>query len=97
LKNPAYQGQAAFGKTRAGERRPRRREQRGRSLPPRRACSTYALPAEQWLSIPGPPIVDEALFDAVQAQLAENRRRARRGQRGAKYLLQGLLVCSGCG
>ena len=97
LKTPAYKGQAGFGKTRAGKLRPRRREQRGRSLQPRRACSTYDLPVDQWLSIPVPPLVDEALFEAVQAQLEENRRRARRGRRGAKYLLQGLLVCSGCG
>lgn len=97
LKNPAYKGQAAFGKTRAGELRPRLREQRGRCLQPRRARSTYDLPAEQWLSIPVPPIVDEALFEAVQTQLEENRRRARSGQRGAKYLLQGLLVCGCCG
>lgn len=97
LKNPAYKGQAAFGKTRAGELRPRLREQRGRSLQPRRARSTYNVPAEQWLSIPVPPLVDEALFDAVQAQLEENRRWARCGQRGAKYLLQGLLVCGCCG
>ena len=37
------------------------------------------------------------LFETVQAQLAENRRRSRTGQRGAKYLLQGLLVCGCCG
>jgi hypothetical protein len=34
-----------------------------------------------------------ALFSAVQEQLQENRQRARQGQRGAKYLLQGLVVC----
>ncbi|CAN5644951.1 hypothetical protein BH24DEI1_BH24DEI1_10840 [soil metagenome] len=33
----------------------------------------------------------------VQAQLQENRQRARQGQRGARYLLQGLLVCACCG
>jgi site-specific DNA recombinase len=97
LKNPAYKGQAAFGKTRAGELRPRLREQRGRSLQPRRARSTYDLPPEQWLSIAVPALVDEALFALVQAQLEDNRRRARSGQRGAKYLLQGLLVCRCCG
>ena len=97
LKNPAYYGQAAFGKTRAGELRPRLREQRGRSLQPRRANSTYDVAPEQWLSIPVPAIVSAELFETVQAQLAENRRRSRLGERGAKYLLQGLLVCSCCG
>ncbi len=97
LKNPAYMGQAAFGKTRAGELRPRLREQRGRSLQPRRARASYDTPADTWLSIPVPPIVSEALFALVEAQLEENQRRARQGQRGTRYLLQGLLVCRCCG
>ncbi len=97
LKNPAYQGQAAFGKTRTGELRPRLREQRGRSMQPRRARSTYDVSSEEWLLIPVPPIVSEALFSVVETQLEENRKRSRQGQRGAKYLLQGLLVCECCG
>ena len=97
LKNPAYRGQAAFGKTHADVLRPRLRAQRGRTLTPRSGRSTYDVAASQWLSIPVPALVDEVLFDAVQAQLDENRRRARCGQRGAKYLLQGLLVCACCG
>jgi len=97
LKNPAYKGQAAFGKTRAGELRPRLRAQRGHPLPPRRARSTYDTPVEERLSIAVPALISEALFDTVQGQLDDNRRRARTGQRGAKYLLQGLLVCRCCG
>jgi hypothetical protein len=49
------------------------------------------------MSIPVPALIDEALFEAVQAQLQENQQRARVGQRGARYLLQGLLVCACCG
>ncbi|MCP4205498.1 MAG: hypothetical protein GY767_00420 [Shimia sp.] len=49
------------------------------------------------MPIPVPPLVEAALFEAVEAQLAENRRRARTRARGAKYLLQGLLVCRCCG
>lgn len=90
-------GQAAFGKTRVGALRPRLRAQRGRDLQPRRAHSTYDIPPEQWLSIPVPAIISEEVFAAVQAQLQENRRRARCGQRGARYVLQGLLVCGCCG
>ena len=44
-----------------------------------------------------PALVDEALFDAVAEQLAQNKRRNRQGGRGAKYLLQGLLQCACCG
>jgi site-specific DNA recombinase len=97
LKNPAYKGTAAFGKTSVEPLRPRLRAQRGRPMQPKRAVSTQDIPREQWMSIPVPALIDEALFEAVRAQLQENQQRARIGQRGARYLLQGLLVCACCG
>src|SRR6266850_5184280 len=97
LKNPAYKGTAAFGKTRTGPLRPRLRAQRNRPLQPRHAVSEYDVPREDWVFIPVPALIEEALYDAVQEQLAENRRRARQSQRGARYLLQGLLGCKVCG
>ncbi|GHO50439.1 recombinase family protein [Ktedonospora formicarum] len=97
LHNPAYKGAAAFGKTHLEPLRPRLRAQRGRPLQPRRAVFTQDVPREDWLSIPVPALVDEALFEAVQEQLSENQQRARIGQRGVRYLLQGLLVCHQCG
>jgi site-specific DNA recombinase len=97
LKNPAYKGTAAFGKTRTGPLRPRLRAQRNRPLQPRHAVSAYDVPREDWVFIPVPALIEEARYDAVQEQLAENRRRARQSQRGARYLLQGLLVCKVCG
>ena len=42
-------------------------------------------------------MVDAALFEAVQAQLTENKQRARIPEKGSRYLLQGLLVCAQCG
>src|SRR6266705_4489700 len=97
LKNPAYIGTAAFGKTRQEPLRPRLRAQRGRVLQPRRAVSTVDMPPEDWFSIPVPAIVDPEVFAAVQAQWQENRRHARQSQRGALYLLQGLVQCQPCG
>ncbi|MBF8248006.1 MAG: Resolvase domain protein [Bacteroidetes bacterium] len=97
LKNPAYQGTAAFGKTRSGPLRPRLRAQRGRLLQPRRAVSSFDRPESEWTLIPVPALVEPGLFEAVQNQLQENRQRARQSQRGARYLLQGLLVCAQCG
>ena len=47
--------------------------------------------------IPVPALIEEALYEAVQEQLGENRRRARQSRRGARFLLQGLLVCKVCG
>lgn len=41
LKNPAYKGMAAFGKTQVGQMRPRIRPSRGACAQPKRAYSTY--------------------------------------------------------
>jgi site-specific DNA recombinase len=96
LKNPAYMGQAAFGKTRTGPMAPRLRAQRNGSLHPRRAKSVSDVAREEWISVPIPALVSAELFAAVQEQLSENRQRARQRQRGARYLLQGLVVCAQC-
>ena len=97
LKNTAYMGTAAFGKTRTGERRQRPTPQRGHSKTPRRTGSTYATAKEDWTLIPVTAIVDEALFETVQEQLDANRQQASERKRGARYLLQGLVKCSCCG
>jgi site-specific DNA recombinase len=97
LKNPAYKGAAGFGKTRIGERKPQLRPQRGQAEQPRKAYSVYATTVEEQEIIPVPALVSEELFEAVAAQLAENKKRYRQGRRGAKYLLQGLLKCDCCG
>jgi site-specific DNA recombinase len=97
LKNPAYKGLAAFGKTCTGPRRPQLRTQRGHSKTPRRTGSTYDTDALEQVTIPVPAIVSEELFGAVETQLTENRQRGRESQRGAKYLLQGLVECACCG
>jgi site-specific DNA recombinase len=96
LKNPAYQGLAAYGKTKTGPMKARLHSQRNSQEHPKRPKSVADLPPEKWLLIPVPALVDEALFEAVQAQLQENRQRARQRKRGARYLLQGLLVCAQC-
>jgi site-specific DNA recombinase len=97
LRNPTYKGMAAFGKTCVEERRAPLRPRRGSCEHPRYARSTCAVPRDRWISIPVPGIVDAELFAAVEAQLAENKKRARTGTRGTRYLLQGLLVCKTCG
>src|SRR5882672_2881366 len=90
-------GTAAFGKTRQDPLRPRLRAQRGRALQPRRAVSTVEVPQEEWVSIPVPALVEPEVFAAVQEQWRENQRHARQSQRGALYLLQGLVQCQHCG
>jgi site-specific DNA recombinase len=97
LKNPAYQGTAAFGKTRLGERRARLRPLRGQPEHARRSYSVYRTPAEEQVSITVPALVEPELFAQVAEQLAENKLRHRQSHRGASYLLQGLVVCQRCG
>ncbi len=96
LRNPAYKGAAAFGKTRTGERERRLRPYRGCTESPRRPWSIYTVPSAEWTSIPVPPLVSEDLFAAVGEQLAENQKRRRQSRRGAVFLLAGLLVCRRC-
>ena len=98
LKNPAYKGTAAFGKTRSGELKPQRlRPQRGRPEQPRRPVSRVDTSSEDQIFIDVPGLVSEELFGAVQAQLEENRQRRRDRPGGGRYLLQGLVVCKRCG
>jgi site-specific DNA recombinase len=96
LKNPAYKGAAAFGRTRVGERRPRLRPLRGQPEQPRNAKSRYRGAAADQIPIPVPALVSPELFAAAAEQLAENYKHVRQRQRGPSYLLQGLLECGCC-
>jgi site-specific DNA recombinase len=99
LRNPAYRGSAMFGRTRvAVPAQVALRPVRGRTQPPGNAANSSApVPQEEWIAIPVPAIVDAGVFEAVQAQLEENRRRRREGRRRPGWLLQGLVVCRQCG
>ena len=98
LKNPAYKGTAAYGKTRVGPYKPQRlRPLRGKPEFPKKPMTRVDTPAEDQIFIDVPALVSEELFAAAQEQLEENRKRRRIRVQGARHLLQGLLVCKGCG
>jgi site-specific DNA recombinase len=98
LRNPAYMGKAAYGKTETAEHRKLLRPIRGRNPVPRRAKSRYKnKPREEWIYIDVPPIVSSDMFKAANEQLERNRRLSQRNKRGKRYLLQGLIVCAQCG
>lgn len=97
LNNPAYKGEAIFGKTRTGQWRPPLRPARGRSAQPRRVSSYYPAPPQDWIRIGVPSIVQAEMFEMVQEQLRENQRQSRLHPHGDKYLLQGLIACKQCG
>ena len=95
LKNPAYMGQAAFGKTKVGPPRLRLRQAKG--VVNQHAHSVYDVPSDEWISIPVPALVTPALFEIVREQLSDNQTSARERRSGASYLLQGVLGCKHCG
>jgi site-specific DNA recombinase len=98
LKNPAYKGTAGFGKTGAGATKtPRLRPPRGRPAHPKRPASRIETSPEDQIPIDVPGLVSAELFEAARAQLEENRQRRRDRLGGARYLLQGLIVCKRCG
>jgi site-specific DNA recombinase len=96
LRNPAYKGSAGFGKSRVQPRQPRLRPRRGKPEVPRRPYSVTRCDTQpEFISVPA--LVSEDDFAAVAEQLAENQQRQRQRRAGARYLLQGLLVCARCG
>ena len=97
LRNPAYMGKAAFGKTESVVRGQLLRPIRGKSTMPRHAKSAHRdKPPTEWLSIPVPAIVSQETFAAAHEQLERNQRLSARNGRGQRYLLQGLVVCARC-
>jgi len=97
LRNPAYRGQAAFGKTKTAERHGKpTRTTRARGERHGRRLTRHDQPAEQWTLIPVPAIVTEETYELAQARLVENARFSRRNTK-EPTLLQGVLVCRECG
>jgi site-specific DNA recombinase len=97
LRNPAYAGRAAYSKTGRVEGSPAlnriaRRQGRQVSRNPR----TRPRPAEDWIEIPVPAIIDEDTFSAAARRLEDNRRFAARNTKEPS-LLMGLTACQSCG
>jgi site-specific DNA recombinase len=97
LRNPAYKGQAAFGKTQTLHESPglnRRARLEGRSTP--RAVKAADRPHEEWITIPVPALITPATFERAAQRLADNKRFASRNSK-IPSLLQGLSACVSCG
>src|SRR5260370_19040217 len=79
LRNPAYAGRAAFGKTRIVAGQPalnRVSRLQGRTTP--RPAKAVSRPREEWTEIPVPAIVPEDTFARAQQRMADNNRFASR-------------------
>ncbi len=98
LRNPAYCGRAAFGKTRLVGSRPKMTRpvrRKGKRIVPS-AHVTRDQPQSEWIEIAVPPIVSEQNFDLASRRLQDNRRFAPRGTKEPSFL-QGLVACATCG
>jgi site-specific DNA recombinase len=96
LRNPAYQGQACFGKTEARPRQHVNKRLRDKGGFSPRCSAGHERPHEQWIAIAVPALVSEATFGLAKERLSENRRLSARRTK-VPTLLQGLLVCGQCG
>jgi site-specific DNA recombinase len=97
LRNPAYRGQAAFGKTKTAERHGKpTRTTRARGERHGRRPAREDQPAEKWTLIAVPALVTEETFELAHARLAHNGHFAKRNTKHPT-LLQGILVCRECG
>jgi site-specific DNA recombinase len=96
LRNPAYIGQAAYGRRRVtGEPSKRMRRTRERGRHSGRSAYEHVGP-EHWLRIPVPALINEEQHALAQELLERNSRLSPRNTRKPS-LLQGILVCRECG
>lgn len=97
LRNRAFRGEAAFGKTKTLERHGApTRTTRARGERHGRRPAREDQPAEKWTLIPVPALVSAETFELAQARLAQNAHFAKRNTK-RPTLLQGILVCRECG
>ena len=98
LRNPAYTGKAAFGKTMVIDQPPalnRVARQQGRATP-RRPSKPVDRPRADWVEIEVPAIITTETFQRAAARLSDNKRFAARNTK-IPSLLQGLCACACCG
>jgi site-specific DNA recombinase len=73
LRNPAYRGQAAFGKTQTtGQRAKPTGPVRARGDRHGRRETRRDVAPEQWTSIPVPAVLTDEQFELAQKRLEEN-------------------------
>ena len=82
LGNPAYKGTWAYGRT--------------RNIATDDGRRVFAQPADTWIEVPVPPLVDEETWERAQAAKRARYSAAKRNTR-VLYLLQHLLRCTECG
>ncbi len=98
LRNPAYTGQAAYRKTEVVERKRPTKQARDHTFYPKHVhSSTRDRPREDWIRIPVPALISEAVFARAHERLEANKRFSPRNNKRYEYLLSGLVRCQQCG
>ena len=97
LRNPAYMGEARFGKERVVPAQPRLRPRRGVPEYPRRHSALQSTDPKEQIPIAVPAIIESDLFATVQECLAEHKRHPGQTAPRPAHLLSGLVVCKKCG
>jgi site-specific DNA recombinase len=92
LQNPAYRGTAYGHRTRATTAR----ERHSPLVPIGSGRTHVARPADEWLPVTVPALIDQDTFERAQAKLARNREQARRNNTAHDYLLRALVSCGDC-
>lgn len=97
LRNPAYRGRAAFGRTARFDEPPRlTRPRRLSGSKVARQPARRMTPREHWIEIAVPAIVSDEVFELAARRFQDNRRFAARRTKEPS-LLQGLIACRRCG
>lgn len=96
LRNPAYRGAAAFGKTHIASRQRVTRALRRRNAMVSSDSAGHERPRQEWIEIPVPALVSEDSFTRAQELLRENKLRSKR-RTITPSIVQGLVSCQKCG
>ena len=96
LRNPAYKGEACFGKTTTAPRQRITRSIRMRGGVATRNSASHERPRQDWIAIAVPPIVSEQTFALAQERLQANKIHAPR-RTVTVSVVQGLVSCTKCG
>src|SRR5215471_18317303 len=96
LRNPAYKGEACFGKTTTAPRQRITRSIRMRGGVATRNSASHERPRQEWIAIAVPPIVSEQTFALAQERLQANKIHAPR-RTVTVSVVQGLVSCTKCG
>jgi site-specific DNA recombinase len=97
LRNPAYAGRAAFGKTTVDHRDRPALNRTGRLAGKQRSTNpaTRERDPDTWIEVAVPALVDEDTFELAARRLADNKRSATRNSTSPS-LLRGLVACQSC-